>query len=80
MDAPLGYMYTRLGTPVLDNVFCALHGLPRHALLTGIARTATGKACNECKALGQMGLVCVEMLRHKCNFPKSQFFYYGGTN
>ena len=25
----------------------------------GIAKTATGKACNECKTLGQLGLVCV---------------------
>jgi len=31
----------------------------RAALLTGIAKTATGKACNECKTLGQLGLVCV---------------------
>ena len=29
------------------------------ALLAGIAKTATGKACNECKTLGHSGLVCV---------------------
>jgi len=29
----------------------------RAALLAGIAKTATGKACNECKTLGQLGLV-----------------------
>jgi len=29
------------------------------ALLAGINKTATGKACNECKALGQLGLICV---------------------
>jgi len=28
-------------------------------LLAGIVKTATGKACNECKTLGQLGLVCV---------------------
>jgi len=27
------------------------------ALLAGMAKTATGKACNECKTLGQLGLV-----------------------
>ena len=29
------------------------------ALLAGNVKTATGKACNECKTLGQLGLVCV---------------------
>jgi len=29
----------------------------RAALLAGIAKAATGKACNECKTLGQLGLV-----------------------
>jgi len=29
------------------------------ALSAGIATTATGKAFNECKTLGQLGLVCV---------------------
>jgi len=29
------------------------------ALLAGIAKTTTGKACNERKTLGQLGLVCV---------------------
>jgi len=28
------------------------------ALLAGIVNTATGKAYNECKTLGQLGLVC----------------------
>jgi len=27
--------------------------------LAGIAKTAIGKAYNECKTLGQLGLVCV---------------------
>jgi len=31
----------------------------RAALLAGITKTATGKVCNECKTLGQLGLVCV---------------------
>jgi len=31
----------------------------RAALLAGIVKTATGKACNECKTLGQLGLVRV---------------------
>jgi len=31
-------------------------------LLAGIAKTATGKACNECKTLGQLGLDCVKIL------------------
>jgi len=30
----------------------------RAALLAGIAKAATGKPCNECKTLGQLGLVC----------------------
>jgi len=31
----------------------------RAMLLAGIVKTATGKACNECKTLGQLGLVYV---------------------
>jgi len=30
----------------------------RAALLARIAKTATGKACNGCKILGQLGLFC----------------------
>jgi len=30
----------------------------RAALLAGIAKAETSKACNECKTLGQLGLVC----------------------
>jgi len=29
------------------------------ALLAGFTKTVTGKACNECKTLGQLGLVCI---------------------
>jgi len=29
------------------------------ALSAGIVKTATDKACNECKTLGQLGLICV---------------------
>jgi len=29
------------------------------ALRAGISKTATDKACNECKTLVQLGLVCV---------------------
>jgi len=29
--------------------------LARAALLEGIVKTATGKACNECKSVGQLG-------------------------
>jgi len=49
----------------------------RAALLVEIAKTATGKACNECKTLGQLGLVCVEMLGHKYSFPNTHFFASG---
>jgi len=31
----------------------------RAVLLVGIVKAATGKACNEYKTLGQLGLVCV---------------------
>jgi len=30
----------------------------RAALIAGIAKAATGKACNEWKTLGQLALVC----------------------
>jgi len=33
--------------------------LARAELLAGIVNTATDKAYNECKTLGQLGLVCV---------------------
>jgi len=56
-----------------NRLFCALCMVFRAALLAGIAQTATGKACNECKTLGQLGLVCVYMLGHKCSFPNSHF-------
>jgi len=36
----------------------------RAALLAGIAKTATDKAYNECKALGQLGLVCLNARTH----------------
>jgi len=42
-------------------------------LLAGIAKTVTGKACNEYKTLGHLGLICVQMLGHKCSFPNSHF-------
>jgi len=45
----------------------------RAALLAGIVKTATDKACNECKTLGQLGLVCVLTLGHKCSFRNSHF-------
>jgi len=43
----------------VDYVFYVLFLVARAALLAGIAKAATGKACNECKILGQLGLVCV---------------------
>jgi len=39
--------------------FALFEWFPRAALLAGIAKTATGKAFNECKTLVQLGLVCV---------------------
>jgi len=39
--------------------FALFAWLARAALLAGIVKTATGKACNECKTLGQLGLVCL---------------------
>ena len=52
------------------NRLCVLHcaWFARAVLLAGITKTAPGKACNKYKTLGQLGLVCVLMLRHKCNF------------
>jgi len=49
----------------------------RAELLAGIVKAATGKACNECKAFGQLGLVCFKMLGHKCSFPNSHFLDSG---
>jgi len=49
----------------------------RAALLAGIVKTATGKACKECKTLGQLIQVCVSMLEHKCSFPNSHFIDSG---
>jgi len=43
----------------VDYVFCTLLWFARAALLARIVNTATGKAYNECKTLGQLGLVCV---------------------
>jgi len=39
--------------------FALFAWLARAALLAGIAKNAIGKACNECKTLGQLGLVYV---------------------
>jgi len=33
-----------------------------------MAKTATGKACNECKTLHRLGPDCAKMFAHKC-FP-----------
>jgi len=49
----------------------------RAALLAGIVKAATGKACNECKTFGELELVCVKMLGHKCTFPYSHCLYSG---
>jgi len=49
----------------------------RAALLAGIAKTATGTACNECKTLGHLRLVCVEMFEQKCGFPNNHFLESG---
>jgi len=48
----------------------------RAPLLAGIVKIATGKACNECKTLGHMGLVCVQMVRYICSFPNSHFSFW----
>jgi len=40
-------------------VFRALLWFARAALLAGIVKTATDRAYNECKTLGQLGMVCV---------------------
>jgi len=39
--------------------FALFASFARAALLAGIAKTATGKACNECKTLAELGLVCI---------------------
>jgi len=39
--------------------FALFAWLARAALLAGIVKAARSKACNECKTLGQLGLVCV---------------------
>jgi len=57
--------------------FALLAWFIRAALLAGIATTATDKACNECKTLGQLGLVSVSMLGHKRSFPKCHFLDSG---
>jgi len=49
----------------------------RAALLAGIAKTATGTACNECKTLGHLGLVCVKIFGHKCSFPNNHLLESG---
>jgi len=59
---------------VINYAFCALAWFAREALLAGIAKTAIGKVCNQCKTRGQLGSVCVQMLGHKCSFPNSHFF------
>jgi len=45
----------------------------RAALLAGITKTATGKACNECKTSGQLGLLYVDMLGHNVVFQTVTF-------
>jgi len=53
--------------------FALFAWLAQAALLAGIANTATGKICNKPKTLGQLGLVCVQMLEHKCSLANSHF-------
>jgi len=60
------------------DTFAIFTWFARAALLAEIVKTATGKACNECKTLGQLGLVCVQMLGHKCSFPNTHFLDSGG--
>jgi len=42
-----------------SRVFCALYTVCLGRAVAGIVKTATGKACNECKTLCQLGLVFV---------------------
>jgi len=44
---------------VIDLRFVLIAWFAQAELLVGIAKTATGKACNECKTLGRLGLDCV---------------------
>jgi len=46
-------------------------------LLAGIAKTATGKACNECKTLVRQVLDCVKMLGHESSFPNRRILDSG---
>ena len=63
-----------------SRLFCALYMVYLGALLAGIAKTATGKAWYERKTLGQLGLVCVWMIGHKCSFQNSHFLDSGCKN
>jgi len=45
------------------------------ALLAGIVNTATGKACNECKTIGQLRLVCLNS-RTQMQFSKQPFSWF----
>jgi len=56
--------------------FALFSWFARAALLAGIPKTATGKACNEYKTLVQLALVFVKMLGHKCSFPNSHFLVF----
>ena len=57
-----------------NRLFALFAWFSRAALLAGIVKTATGKACNECKTLGQFGLdgLCLNA-RTQIQFSKQQF-------
>jgi len=55
-------------------LFCALVWFAQAALLAGIVKTATGKVCNECKTLGQLGRVCVKCSPTNDVFQTAIFF------
>jgi len=61
---------------------CVLHGLPKlyAELLAGIAKSATGKACNRCKTPGRLGPDSVKILRHESSFPNRHFLDFGHNN
>ena len=66
--APVGTASDRAASSVLSRVkkehmrvdcFALITWFGRAAVLGGIVKTATGNACNECKILGQLGLIDV---------------------
>jgi len=59
---------------VINYQFCALCLVCPRSAFNWNRQNCNRQTIQRVKTLGHLGLVCVQMLGHKCHFPKSHFY------